>query len=482
MINKRFKALLMASIFSIMSVFPVRDSYAVVPFAVGLAVRVLATGGVAGSVDLITAAGSALIGGTILALGLYPTDISDSTPVIPLRIPTIDNKNAVDTVIPSSATDSPLTADYEGTAPLEGSTDGVKFSGWTVTGDKFFPTMAAAATAGRYLVFPSFQTLELDSFWNLDDYFPYQCQIDGSKLEAFCRTLKKDFNDLKHVYGPYVYLEYSGPVRCPVGYSANESSVSGCALTDPKAVSKDFLADFRRNGQEYLFTDADSLPSYASVKDGAVNVYGTDSSGKPTNVIVTPNSSGGSDIGVYSQNGSSVTGKKIAVSPAGVVTSVSETSVPGTISAPVSANVPAVNTAVTSTTSTGTETGTSTGTGTGSDIVFPSDYARAGEAQAAANTVKTSIDGVKDKFTESMTLVDPTVPQYVDNWAGKFDNLKGWTLPSHSSNCPTGSFHWEGETFYFDSHCSLIQTHWTTLQSAMIVVWTVLALWVVLGA
>jgi len=119
-------------------------------------------------------------------------------------------------------------------------------------------------------------------------------------------------------------------------------------------------------------------------------------------------------------------------------------------------------------------------------VVFPSDYARTNEAQSAADTVNVKLDTLHDDLTDPGTPnTDPTVPdngQYTD-FADTFSGLTGWSMPGHSSQCPTASFvsPW-GTPYTFDSHCQLITDNWAVLQAAMTVVWTLAALFIVLKA
>lgn len=120
-------------------------------------------------------------------------------------------------------------------------------------------------------------------------------------------------------------------------------------------------------------------------------------------------------------------------------------------------------------------------------IQFPSDYARQGEAQAAADSINNALGPKLDKITE--TGADPADPVQPANsefdqafFQGTFTNLLGWQLPTHTSQCPTGSFDWLGQTFTMDSHCQLIADHFQAIAAAMAVVWTILALFILLSA
>lgn len=115
-------------------------------------------------------------------------------------------------------------------------------------------------------------------------------------------------------------------------------------------------------------------------------------------------------------------------------------------------------------------------------IVFPSDYARAGEALQAANAVKTSVDALKDRLADTSSLSDPEPPQYASHWGDTFTGLLSWSLPGHVSKCPVATFDAFDQTFRMDSHCQLAADYWEVLQVAMVVAWVALAFFIVMGA
>ncbi len=130
----------------------------------------------------------------------------------------------------------------------------------------------------------------------------------------------------------------------------------------------------------------------------------------------------------------------------------------------------------------GAVAGASGGTGSG----WPSDYSRTGEASAAADSINATLGPKLDKLVETSTAAgDPPVPgngDYTD-FGTTFSSLLGWQLPGHTSQCPTASFNTPWNTAYtIDSHCQLITNHWSALQAAMAVVWTIVALFIVLRA
>ncbi len=477
--KKRFHALAMAAFVFFASIFPARQAFALVPIAFGLSASSLGGGSAAFS---LTSIGSALIGGTIFALGLTPTELSDGTNPTPIRIP-------LTTADPSSympaPTGVPADAPYSGTAPAEGTVDDVNYSGWLASGDKLYPTLDAAASNGRYLSFPPLATMQAEATPQVPT--AYSCWIPdpADPYSARCNTfVKSPSGDISQ--GGRIYPFYQGQGHCAPGYSPSENSDSGCALTDPKAASKDFLADFRRNGQEYTMTDADGMPAYANNSGGGVGVYGQDADGKPVYVHVTPTADGGAKVNVYTQESGNVAAKTITVGANGVVTNVTAQTVPGTISAPTAINTPAVVPAIDA----GTGTGTGTGTNTGS-IVFPTDYARTGEASTAASSINTRLDTLHRDMTEKGTdPVDPTVPQASEFqnafFNGTFAELASWRLPAHTSTCPTTTFDYtlfgSHQVHVMDAQCIIAEQVRAVFSVVMVVFWVVAALFVLLGA
>lgn len=296
--------------------------------------------------------------------------------------------------------------------------------------------------------------------------------------------------------GPFLAYEYdinvaSNTFGCPAGYTGNP-----CTLSDAKAVTPDGNKDFGRSGQVLSAppaTDADNAKQIKGAvnSDGSMQVGGKNSAGHPVVVVVQPTADGGSKV-VLSEQKSNADGSvyvdqtTLTVNPSGVVTAaqsaranaslaVDSDTQKGTLTAnPSTVSNPDGSTSTIQSQSTAPQT-----------IQFPSDYARAGEAAAAASAINTSLGPKLDKLLEtSPAPSDPTLPdpgQYTD-FGSTFNSLTGWSVPGHSSQCPTSSFSVFGRTFTIDSHCTLWADHSQALQAAMMVVWTIAALWVVLRA
>lgn len=431
---KRQSAAMMALLVFVFSVFPSKRSEAVVPL-VGLAVAALGPSGTVVSADLLVSGVTALIGGSIMALAVTP-----STADAPMRVPLVSDQPTIDAampppVVPATVASSP-TVMYYGPG-----------------GAYSYPSAAASCAAG---------------------YGPQGATCQDCNASGCSVYLDGNYQTF---YSP-PWIEVSG---CPTGYSA---SGGACGVTAPRAVAADSKYDVPAPvgaggfAAPSVAQEADSMPAYASFAGGKVYAQGKNSSGQPVVIEYAKNADGTKTyITHYTQTETSgqteVKTQSVVVDAAtGAVTSAGAQTAVGSIAPATGAGtVPAVTTGAAVT------TGTSS-----SPIVFPSDYARAGEAASAANTVKTSVDQLKDKFTNSETVDDPTVPDWADHWGATFNPLKAWTMPGHASQCPVAGFGWNGVTYTIDSHCQLITDHWSALQTASVVVWVISALWILLGA
>ena len=88
-------------------------------------------------------------------------------------------------------------------------------------------------------------------------------------------------------------------------------------------------------------------------------------------------------------------------------------------------------------------------------------------------------------MTDKQNVDDPTFDESKFNDAyfkGVFSDLLSWELPGHSSECPTSSFDWMGTTYVIDAHCDLLNAHRSELSTAMVLVFTLSALFIVLKA
>jgi hypothetical protein len=257
---------------------------------------------------------------------------------------------------------------------------------------------------------------------------------------------------------------------CPSGYTLSGGS---CTLSDARAAVADGKSDLSRNSSGFSDNgDKDGVPSYGSINNGKVVAYGSNSKGEPVVFSASVDASGHTTLSTQTQTtsagGQSVvkTSSYTLDSNSGQVLAQSSSSASGNVD--YSSGKPVVNS--------GSSVNPSEGLG------FPSDYARAGEAAQAANTIKTSVDQLKDRLTDSAAVGDPEAPQYTNHWGDTFTGLLSWSLPSHTSSCPVATFDAFEQTFRMDSHCQLAADHWTVLQGAMVVAWVILAMYIILGA
>lgn len=310
-------------------------------------------------------------------------------------------------------------------------------------------------------------------------------------------------------YSNYGTIAQPAGYTCPAGYTL---SGSACNLSDARQVVSDKKQDVLSAGsganRSFVIPSDVDTPS---VVDGSkiapilrgdgtntktAYVYGHDSSGRQVLIEVALSPDGTQTyVRHYTQDDSTGQSQILKTSVSldaatGTVTQVQHDVQVGAISAPGAATVAQVSTATPSATTspqvtTTTANPVSNSAQPQSQVVFPTDYARTGEAASAAQTITPKLDTLHHDLTDSAPAPsDPALPDvgtYTD-FGSTFDGLKGWSLPGHTSQCPTGSFNALGSTYTIDAHCSLINTYWSTLQSAMTVVWTIIALFLVLSS
>lgn len=287
-------------------------------------------------------------------------------------------------------------------------------------------------------------------------------------------------------YGGGVTPTQSVSVVCPAGYTLDGST---CNLVNSRQVSNDKTCDILLSSGQFATADDMNCPATVDgtklspmIRDGKAIAYGMNSSGQPLMWEVTP----GAQTYVLRQYEQQQTSTQTVVKTTTVtldaatstVTSVSTDLSPGSLASPSASSVPTSTDPQTQpTTSANTPTvQTQLGAQVIPEFQFPSDYAR-----------EPTVQQIRDALTrQSEAPVDPGArtsseigEQFFKN---TFDNLKGWTLPGHSSQCPTGSFSAFASTYVIDAHCTLINNHWGVLQAAMLVVWSIAALWIVLRA
>lgn len=218
-------------------------------------------------------------------------------------------------------------------------------------------------------------------------------------------------------------------------------------------------------------TDVDWTQAEKDALANPSRIQFTDSNNQNA-VSVTRTSSGTQVIAASRADASSVKLRELKIDNAAKPLSVTETTSLA-VNPAVVADAAAVNAA------TGAGSSPGTGTGTGS---WPDDYAR----QATVASIDAGIAQLHQDLTRTEDKADPDIPEssrFTDAFfSGTFDALKGWQLPGHTSQCPVGSFSWNSTTYAIDAHCQLVNDHFNALQAAMTVVWSLLALFIVLRA
>jgi len=106
---------------------------------------------------------------------------------------------------------------------------------------------------------------------------------------------------------------------------------------------------------------------------------------------------------------------------------------------------------------------------------LPSDYARTGEASAAA-------DKIVNKLAETDNMSDLAAPEITNPLIQYFNPLYAWAPNVVAGTCPTGSFSWNNHTYGFNEFCTLFEQYAPAIQSVMLVVSVVFSLFIVLGA
>lgn len=184
--------------------------------------------------------------------------------------------------------------------------------------------------------------------------------------------------------------------------------------------------------------------------------------------------SGGYTLSEYIQQpDATVSVAQMSVSGNGTVSTHSTSSQSGYVN-PVPATSPLSPIVYAPITQSNPDTGTDPGTGTGGQTEFPSDYAKSGEAAAAAQNV---VDGLL-----SGEVVTPEVPDIEMPWFGAtFDGVLP-TINTAGATCPVWQFEALGESFYIDHHCQLIADFNALFYAIFTAFWSLLAFRTVLEA
>lgn len=108
-------------------------------------------------------------------------------------------------------------------------------------------------------------------------------------------------------------------------------------------------------------------------------------------------------------------------------------------------------------------------------LTLPTDYARQGEAQTAANIIR-------DKLAESDPQTDLVEPTLTNPFVDYFNPLRAWSYPNVQGICPFGSFTWNDHNYSFEAGCTLFNDNLGIIHGVMSVVYALAALFIVLGA
>lgn len=453
--KKRIRAFWLAVVFALSVVVPVRQANSAFPL-IALGVMAYNAAGAVVTTDILAAGVSALIGGTIVALAITP-----STADAPMRVPLVSDQPTIDAVMPPPA--APATA-----AKV------TKFDWY----NNFYYSDCVAAIASN---FPR----SAGATWQ------EACSaIGGTASGGGCTKSVAPVSQC-NMAETATFLAWAVE-DCPTGYTQSGST---CVLVNARVAVPDQKYDVpvpAGGGAGYQAPssgqEGDSMPKYASFSGGKVYASGKDSSGRPVQIEYAVSPDGTKTyITHYTQTEdaaqTTVKTQSITVDRAtGQVTGATAATAAGSITAPTSAN--AVGTVTTGAAIT-------SGAASSSPIVFPTDYARAGEAGAAATTINTKLDTLHRDLTEKgADIADPVAPEAsaFSNafFNGTFGNLLAWRLPAHTSECPTVTFDYmmfsSHQVHHMDAQCTIAEQIRPVLSVVMVVVWTVVALFVLLEA
>jgi len=288
-------------------------------------------------------------------------------------------------------------------------------------------------------------------------------------------------------------------------------------VTDNKYTFKKGSAGFIPDPADPDWDTPEGIQKKSSIPPGGapVQITGVDENGVPNVLVVAPAPGPTPGIAVQAQyqttdmQGNTQVVTQIATFAPGSVSSTAQTTTPGSINTnPSVGQDPVTNLSPNPV-----------------EITFPDDYAREETQQIVAfflqsigagvdsialntadtatklnttntrlNTLNTSVTGVKtavnalhtDLTTPGTPNADPAPRANSDLksafFGSTFEALKGWELPTHSSECPTSSFAWNDRIYTFDAHCQLVNNHFNGFQAVMQVLFALGALFIVLRA
>ena len=247
---------------------------------------------------------------------------------------------------------------------------------------------------------------------------------------------------------------------CPTGYTQNNNT---CILSEPEQVKKPPKGkdEIKRDGNVFARDpQQDPADNNPKVEVNGNKISYIADNGEKVEIQLSGSASGGATVTHSIPDTSTGTTKvnTTALSNTGATTGVNQQTYQGT----------------------GTQQSSTPSTGT----TFPNDYAKAGEAQAAANSTNAKLDTLHGDLTSTANPADGngTEPTFADATGTAFNALNAWSVPAHISTCPTGTFTAFNQTFTLDAQCTVMEQVKTPLNLAAIVGWLVLALFIVLRA
>lgn len=438
-------------------------SLAIPPVVIPIIYSAVRIGTQAYGLSTLAELGQSILGQSIKGLDASLAPIAETGVASGVRIPTASNAASVVPAPSAPAVGTPPHTTYTYSVPRDTIAQACQDY---ATANTYTGPVACSGQAGTmtYTVTSSVGPCQ----------FSYQCvgTVSGAVLNSGTSS-----------YSPTQAL------TCSYGYT---NSAGVCNLSNARAAVQDGIADWQRTGtafSKYAGDDTSTVDPWLSQQtitssNDTLVISGMDSGQRPQKISVTNTADGGSTVTGITQkvDGAGATYTQttvLTVNPSGVVTAAATTSQAQQMTQNPSTKTWTISAAPTSTYAPVATAGSAA-------AAFPSDYARQGEAASAAASINATLGPKLDKLIEtSAAPADPLVPDmagYTD-FGNTFSSLLSWQLPGHTSTCPTASFMTPWSTSYtINSHCQLILDHWAVLQAAMMVVWTIGALFVVLRA
>ncbi|WP_263770048.1 hypothetical protein [Propionivibrio soli] len=254
--------------------------------------------------------------------------------------------------------------------------------------------------------------------------------------------------------------------------ATNDKEDQGSKFAYMLAESPDSVKRFIRTAEGFLPDEAD--PDWTAQEKAAFNTAKALQFQNQNSLVRVTGSNTQTRIEAATQAGTDVKYRVLELAPTAQPTAVTEKTLAGAVASDVIASG-------------------QSGTGTG-EIVFPTDYARQGEAAAATVATVARLDTLHDDLTKASTAAgDPVVPDAGGGFEGAFFNgtftdLLGWRLPGHAGVCPTAdiAFTFFGQPFdlHMNAQCALLNDPdvYNVASTAFTVLWLVCALFIVLKA